>query len=302
MTDRPIPPKKLAKSFADTSIAVKFEVGTSLHYEYLTDAIPVPRYINNYVRMEFYRTCLVQWIYLYFESAHSFYKTFGDAFKTFAEGFGRESKITTSALATIESDGFSFARSDEKDACRQKLQDHIFFLASQFREDFTDNGQDPTRCARISDQIKFPNESADRDSLLQQVAQTFRKEPEARARCRIDHLFRVGAYRSRLEAVSKITPAGRAKKALVKIQECIATAGAAPEAITCKLCSQMGDAVIACTLPIEWKLHSLDRVHEPISTALGLEYQIHPSDRALVKEAVKAEVAEAEDRPPTNEQ
>lgn len=286
MTDRPRPSKQPAKSFVDTSVAVKFEVGTSLHYDYLKVAIPAPRYINNYVRMEFYRTCLIQWIYLYFDSAHSFYKTFGDAFKTFSEGFGRQAKMATSALATIKSDGYSFARPEDKEACRQKLQDSIFFWALQFRNDFADNGQDPTRCARVPNQIKFTNESVDRESLLQGVAQTFRKEAEARARCRINRMFTADAYRKKLEAISKITPTGDTKDAVAKIQKGIANAVGAPEAITCKLCSQMGDALIACTLNSEWKLHSLDHVHEPISTALALDHHIHPSDRALVNTAL----------------
>jgi hypothetical protein len=44
--------------------------------------------------LEYYRTYLIEWIYLYFESVDASYKTFGDAFKSYGEGFGRESKMT----------------------------------------------------------------------------------------------------------------------------------------------------------------------------------------------------------------
>jgi hypothetical protein len=292
MTDRPKLSKQPTRSFADTTVVLKLEVGTSLHYDHLTEAIPAPRYINNYVRMEFYRTCIMHWIYLYVDSEHSFYKTFGDACKTFSEGFGREAKAAVSALATINSEGYSFASPGDKEACRQKLQDQIFFLALQFRDDFIDNGDDPTKCARIPVPIKFTNEPADRESLLREAARTFRKEAEARARCKIDRLFTTESYRKKWEAISQISPSGRSKSAVVKIQSGITEAKSAPEAISCKLCSQMGDAVIACTLGPGWKLHSIDLAHEPISDALGLECQIHPSDRALVKAAVAREASQ----------
>jgi len=56
-----------------------------------------------------------------------------------------------------------------------------------------------------------------------------------------------------------------------------------PDAITCKVCSRMGDAVIASALDPAWKLHSIDTVHAPIANALKLEYEIHPGEKALAK-------------------
>ena len=70
-----------------------------------------------------------------------------------------------------------------------------------------------------------------------------------------------------------------------------------PAAITCQMCSKMGDAVIASALNPAWKLHSIDTVHAPIAEALKLEYQIHPGEKALARRTA-APAASAPHVPP----
>jgi hypothetical protein len=60
--------KPSLKSFLDTSVAYKLQVGTSAHKESLSSSIPQAWYLNNYAQMEYYRTRLLHWVWLYFES------------------------------------------------------------------------------------------------------------------------------------------------------------------------------------------------------------------------------------------
>jgi hypothetical protein len=270
-----------AKSFLDTSVAYKLQTGTTIHREYLSKAIPKNWYINNYVRMEYYRTCLIAWIYLYFESADTIYRTFGDALKSYAEGFGRESKTVVNIVSSMELDGYSFSKPSEKEFCRQKLQDFIFEMALQFRDIFIDMGKDPTKCARVPHPIKLPDEPTTRDEVLRKVAWAFDQEKDCRSRCTIQNLFQAGSYKNKMDMIASLSPVGKTKMPLERINEAIKDANAQPSDITCKLCGKMGDAVIATVLDSAWKLHSLDTVHKPISEAIKQAYEIHPSNTAL---------------------
>jgi hypothetical protein len=137
----PQPNAAIPKSFLDTTIVHKSQLGTSQIQEYLSKAIAQKWYINNYVRMEYFRHSIIIWINLYFESAEAQHKTFGDAWKLYSEGFGREAKNAVSALTTIELDGLSFAKEEDKFFCRVRLQDFIYSMALQF--------EDYGRCSRL---------------------------------------------------------------------------------------------------------------------------------------------------------
>jgi len=270
--------KPIKKSFLDTSVVCKLHVGTSLQQEHLSNAIPKDWYVDSYIKMEFYRACLMQWIYLYFESGESIHNTFGDAMKYYSQRFSREAKATVNAIGSLEFHGFSMTRPEHKEGCRQRLLDFIFEIAIQFRETFKDTGNNPTRCARVPSLIKLPERASERDGILQAVRSTFDNVKECRSKCQIENLFDRESYKTKLDAVSKTT---KKTEPLEKIREAITTAQADPSRITCRLCAKMGDAIIASILDPAWKLHSLDSAHETISEAIGLEYQIHPSDAAL---------------------
>src|SRR6266478_1134713 len=158
------------KSFLDTSVVHKSQLGASQIQEYLRTNITQKWYINNYVQMEFYRRSLVQWIYLYFESKDSKYKTFGDAWKVYAEGFGREAKTAVAALTTMEADGLSFSSEQDKHFCREKLQDFIYAMALQFSLTFINTGNDPTYCTRLRHALKIPDEAGEREAQLLKFA------------------------------------------------------------------------------------------------------------------------------------
>lgn len=279
------------KSFLDTSVVYKLQIGASAQQEHLSETIPKEWYVNNYVKMEFYRTCLMHWIELYFESESSFHSTFGDALKYFAEKFGRVPKVILSAISSmLDSDGFSTSDAADKAICRQKLQDLIFELAAQLEKGFKDTGQDPTKCARIRKPLKLP-EAAQRDEVLRDLAVSFHAIGECRSKCQIHGVFENVPGKQKMAVISAISPNGRSKEALEKIQKAVAKAVADPNGITCRSCGNMGDAIIAVTLNAEWKLNSMDYVHEPIAIAVDIEYEIHPSLVALQNQKGAPEAA-----------
>lgn len=274
------------KSFLDTSVVHKIQLGTSQIQNHLLSAIPPKLYINNYVRMEYFRHSLIVWINLYFESAHPKHKTFGDAWKLYSEGFGREAKIAVSGLTTMEADGFSFAKEEDKPFCREKLQDFIYGMALQFEETFTDMGGDPSHCARLRLALNVPGNATERDGQLLKIARIFENEKECRSLCSIGRLFTAQTHKAKFDAIAAATATGKTVPKLKKIQEAVGHATKNPDGITCKTCSKMGDAVVAFALDASWKLHSLDTVHGPISNALRIECEIHPSEKALAKRTV----------------
>jgi hypothetical protein len=277
----PQPKATSPKSFLDTSVVHKIQLGTSQIQEYLLSAIPQKWYINNYVRMEYFRHTLIAWIRLYFESAEAKYKTFGDAWKLYSEGFGREAKVAVSALTTMEADGLSFAKEEDKRFCRDKLQDFIYTIALQFEEMFTDMGGDPTHCARLPQALKLPGDATERDGQLLKFERIFRNEKECRSLCSIARLFTAATHKPKFSAMAVATATGKTVPKLTKIQQAVADATKDPDSITCRTCSKMGDAMVAVAIGTSWKLHSLDTVHVPISTALKIQCEIHPSEKAL---------------------
>jgi hypothetical protein len=232
--------------------------------------------------MEYYRTALIHWIDLYFESADAFHESFGDALNYFSEKFGRVPKTILQAIATLlESEGFSVASPQSKEHCRQKLQDVIFELVIQFERAFVDSGNNPTKCSRVRNAIRLP-EPSERDAVLRSLTVAFNAVADRRKECKIDQFVEREPYRARLGLIEVIPQEGKQKKALEKIAGAIEKAKKDPEQITCRSCASMGDAVIAASLGKDWRLHSMDFVHGPISTALELEHTIHPSIAQLL--------------------
>jgi hypothetical protein len=288
----PPPSTSISKSFVDTTIVRKSQLGTSRIQEYLSKAIARKWYINNYIRMEYFRQTIIVWINLYFESADALHKTFGDACKFYSEGFGREPNNAVSLLATIEVEGLSFAKEEDKVFCRSRLQDFIYNMALQFEEMFTDMGGDPSHCARVRHALKVPDDATERDGQLLKVARIFQNEQECRSLCSISGLFTLATHAPKFAAIKAATAKGKTGKNLKSIQEAIDEATKDPDAITCRTCSKMGDAVIASALDRAWKLHSIDKVHAPIADALKLEYEIHPGEKALSKLTTSPAAAE----------
>src|SRR5690349_22949940 len=170
------PPAHTPKSFVDTSAVYKLQVGITAHREYLLSAIPKNWYVNNYVRMEFYRALLVQCVEIYFESADPIYVTFGDVFNAYAERYGRQPKIAVNVLTTMQSDGFLLSNPNDKEILRQKLQDFVFTMAQQFRDLFVDMGKDPSNCARVPHPLKIPRDASERDAVLRATAISFNRK------------------------------------------------------------------------------------------------------------------------------
>jgi hypothetical protein len=275
--------KAVPKSFLDTSAVYKSQLGMTRTRKWMASAIPQPWYINNYVQMEFFRQNVVHWIYLYFESEHEKYETFGDVYKFYSQGFGREAKNAVAVLTTIEMDGVSFAKADHKQLCREKLQDFIYLMALQFSEVFTDMGADPTGCSRIKSKLRIPNDAGERVGQLLSFGTHFRDEKACRQKCSISRLFTNASHVAKMESILAAMADGDTGEKLQNIKQAIEKCRNAPAKITCKRCAKMGDAVVAVALDSSWKLHSFDAVHQPIAASLGLESETHPSEQGLDK-------------------
>jgi len=265
------------KSFLDTSVAIKLLTGHTEHRRYLENAVPRPWYVNNYVRMEFYRATLILWIDLYFESGEAFHPTFGQALLYFADKFGRGPKAVLNAIGNIISDsGFDLGDPSEKEVCRQKLQDMIFSIALAFEQALRDDGCDPTRCTRVKEPLRFRFRDM-REKSLQDVVLQFHDVTECRRECNIESIFRGKPSGALTPRISKLKDLDAARASDLRTGEAVIEADLDPTAITCSLCEKMGDAVIACALQPNWRLHSLDFAHEKICARLGLKCTIHPS-------------------------
>jgi predicted nucleic acid-binding protein len=270
------------KSFLDTSAAIKLRAGHRAHKEYLSANIPRPHYVNNYVRMEFYKALLMHWIHFYFESGDELHRTFADAVTFWTDRFGREPKALLAAIAHMLADGFSPDDRSQKEVCRQKLLDLIFTMAIAFESAYKDTGVDPTHCARLGRALDF-GASGDRDIQLLEFEKRFGDSDSSRSNCWIESLFRNKKFAgdmARLEEDSRQKPSN---DALGKMHDSLEKGVQDSTQITCTSCGKMGDAVIAVSMPSGWELHSLDEVHATICTALDKGFKIHPSLAKLRK-------------------
>ncbi len=269
-------PKGPPKSFLDTSVVRKQRAGHPEHQVFLSAAIPAPHYVNNYVRMEFYRGLLLDWIQLYFESGDSFHRTFGAALLFYSDSFGRAPKNTLTALGNwLTINEFSPNEASDKEICRQKLQDLIFLMALEFERNYIDVGDDPTNCARLPSPLKLPDTET-RDEALLEFQRTFGAVQECGRRCTIDAVYRRdGKYK--MDRIEEMPDGQSTDKRVRSLSGLVHEALENSAKITCRSCAKMGDATIAASMPAGWRLHSLDTLHEPVCQALGKDCQIHPS-------------------------
>lgn len=245
--------------------------------------IPRPHYVNNYVRMEFYRALLMSWIHLYLEAADPFHATFGEALLFYSDRFGRESKDALTAVGNILSDvGFDLNSQSEKESCLRKLEDLIFEVAYAFELAYKLTGVDPTRCARMGTPLRVVA-SEYRRKTLSEFEERFSDTKGSRARCEVEKFFLGAKYADQLAAVARISQGQVAHRALPQMNRSITKGNENPADVTCSTCARIGDAIIAISVPSGWKLHSLDTVHEPICQVLGKEFQICPSAAAVKK-------------------
>ena len=271
------------KSFIDTSVAWKSQVGHTHHMDYLAKAIPREWYVNNYVRMEFYSTLLMVWTNLYFESGEKKHPTFGDALNYFADKFGRTPKsILTAVSVILRADGFSESEAREKEFCRQKLQDLIFEMALQFEKEFVNTGDDPTHCARVRSPLQVP-EDYNRDKALLTFHETFNNLDDCRSRCRVNKLFQTESSKAKFAKIASMKSTSVTKRQIATVKK----AAEDPDEITCRSCQGIGDSIIASSLDYRWKLHSIDRLHGVIAETLGLECTVHPSSQKVLAQHAK---------------
>ncbi len=271
------------KSFLDTSVTFKHLTGHSVHKARLAELIPPPRYVNNYVRMEFYRALLMSWIHFYFEAVDPFHPTFADALLFYSDSFGREGKRVLTAVGNIVSDaGLDLKSSSEKESCLHKLEDLIFEVAYAFDLAYKRTGADPTRCARVPFSLRVVAGEERRDTI-RRFEEIFSNVNRCRAGCDVEKFFQGGKYAEQLRAVAGISQEKGAHPAIVRMDAPIARGNSDPSTFTCFMCGKIGDAIIAISVPSGWRLHSLDTVHEPICQILGREFQICPSAAAVKK-------------------
>jgi hypothetical protein len=269
-----------AKSFLDTSTVRKLQSGHAAHQAYLSKNIPLAWYVNDYVKMEYYRTLLLNWVAFYFESAEQKHPTFADCLKYFEEAFGRGPKTTLNCVASMLNDeGFRTSDARDKEACRQKLQDLIFVMAHQFEKAFVNMGQDPTKCARVRHPLKWP-ETLGRDAALQEFNQIFSDVDECRKRCSVSNLFHALVYKEKMTAIASMSKDAKTEKQIAAVTE----AQKNPDKITCHSCGSMGDSIIAASLDANWKLHSMDTLHGLIAKAIHLECEVHPSLKKILSD------------------
>lgn len=274
------PAENAQKSFLDTSVTIKLRAGHSEHRAHLSRAIPQPHYVNGYVRMEFYRAVLLHWIHLYFESEHGFHRTFSDALTFCSDSFGRGPKAYLSAIAAvIQNAGFAIDSPSEKEVCRRKLEDIIFSMARAFESAYRDIG-DPTQCARVRSPLRVSSVDP-RSKTLIEFATTFADVKESRSRCSIEKFFERGKYSPQMRTVEQGLRNGSASDLLERMDGVLRKGNDDPASVTCSMCEKVGDAIIAITVPLGWKLHSLDTAHELICKALEKPAQIHPSAARL---------------------
>jgi len=268
------------------SVVIKQRAGHVKHKTYLSAAVPSPHYVNNYVRMEYYRALLLHFIHLYFESSYPFHLNFGDALIFYSDRFGREVKGALTAVGNLMGDsGLRPEQTSDKEVCRQKLQDLIFELALAFECSYINMGDDPTNCARVRSSLSFPD-STRRDTALIEFQKRFEAVEECRSRCTIDRVFKAaGKYCGQMEAVRQAAQRGPRDDRLTNLSEAVHKAIEDGAKIACFSCEKMGDAIIAVSMPSTHTLHTLDTLHGPICEAISKGCQIHPSLARLTREA-----------------
>lgn len=282
------------KYFVDSSIAQLMLLGTNAYKRYLNNEFADGNvYISKYVEMEIRRSCIVPMIQFYFVLDMPSIEGIDDALALWRNRFSnREIKAVVGLVSQMISahDLRGHTPSDKAKALR-RIGSLIKRIDADLRQKFTNIGVNTTRCTRA--QISIVTSRIDDQSLTEQLREfitKFDNVTHCRSHCQIDD-FLLNRFRSEIEEAIKLAellpnPRSKNTRGFVQISDNLKKIVVEGEkACSCRMCGNIGDAVITLETPRDMRLEHTDYAFDQLCTIVSQAHYRHISENEFHKRA-----------------
>jgi len=271
------------KHFVDTSIARPMVHGTTEYKRYLNGEISENRYVSPFVGMEFRRSLIQSLIHFHTVLSLQSIQTVGDAFKLISQSYASSELKASLTLAAGLFDLRGIGQNDQssKQKALHAVADIIIRMNALFEGLFKNHGQDATRCARATVELKAKPETASED--FERFSEKFQDTDFCRSQCSVDVFFQknkaaVESYVQLAKQSKKTADNAGFQKITENLERILAKGGSA---CSCSRCERVGDAIIALDAPREMQLEHLDKSFDYLCPPIKQPHRKHLSETAF---------------------
>lgn len=283
---------KYEKHFLDTSVARSFLLGSGNYRDYFKKQLGTERlYISSFVLMEFKRSYICQILNFYFLLHMPNVQTIGDAIQVWSNKF-KSSELKAvlqliSQLLSLRTLDFNEIRDKQK--ALRAIGQYVKRVEMKARRLFINIGKNETRCTRATLALKYQDQ-VDFTESFRIFLYNFNETGECSVKCRVNHFF-INRNKIYIESFAKHSsqlsnPKSAENKGIVNISEKLKSAMQGKLAFSCKLCEEIGDAVIALEAPRDMRLEHTDYSFDHLCPIIGQPHYRHPSESAVIKNAI----------------
>ncbi len=278
------------KHFLDSSVARPMLVGSRAYKQYFEDQFGDDnRYISNYVQMEMKRSFFAPIIDFYFVLDMPNIRTIGDACKVWSNQFKGSDKTAILQLVgdLLDTRQLNISNPRHKKRALRAIGDYVKRLEGQLRRKFLNIGTDATRCTRS----KVPFTSTQHNLMLSEQLRHFKEQFDdkktCRNKCRVDH-FILERYLAEIKdyiehAASLVRPKSKENKGFVKIVDNLAKIlEKGPESCSCRMCGNIGDAIIALESPPDMRIEHTDHSFDNLCKVINKPHYKHPAEISFI--------------------
>jgi len=279
--------KSIQKHYLDTSIVRKRLLGPKIYQNYLDSQFGNdPCYISKFIQMEFKRSYLINIISFYFNTRLPTMETIDDALSYWSDKYrSSELKAIIQLVAdVIKIRAIDFSNPQDKQKALRQLGRYIKRIELKLRRELKDIGKDSTRCERAAVPLKADPE--DIASGFKNFFVAFNDEESCRKRCHVDS-FLLNRYLSEIEKYVKKAdglPTDNSTKGFKRIAENLKKLlEKGGKLCSCRMCGNIGDAIIALDAPRNMVLEHIDRAFDYLCPIICQLHKRHPSTSLLIK-------------------
>lgn len=247
-----------------------------------------PRYYSAYIRMEVMSGFIGVLIEFFHTASLPEVATFADAVDLWSQRFEpRQIKSIQPLLALMTGTGLDSSKPEHKNELLVHIASIIIRYVAKLNQLCTDVGVNPTHCGRAA--ISFNPDLANIPESFEQFKSAFNDFEACRSQCQIDRFLSNPATQAKinkyLDHLAPLSEGDTKTSGFQKNAKVLAAFQNKPYSeCTCRLCMQMGDAIIALSAPTNMRLEHTDKSFNLLCDLIQLPHHLHPSVQALQKQ------------------
>ncbi len=274
------------KSFLDSSVVRPFLEAPKFWKTYFNDNMKDRElYLSNFVKMEVYRSFITNAIKFWMAIDNPLINNVSDAISLITNSFNKSQLIATMQLIAklLKDQEIDLDDSRDKEKALIIIGIYIRRYYNKFNHSFKNIGQDSTRCARASIELRA-SQSEGFDIGFKEFVTEFCDEKNCRSLCSIDK-FILSVHKTEIEKfiyTAEKLPVKNTTKGIKDLAQNLTKINDNGKSVcSCKMCAKIGDAVIAIQCPPKMLLEHTDHAFDHLCTVLGKNNRKHLSVQAL---------------------